>query len=107
MGLVEAGLWGLAGGAAGGLIALSSAVVAAGFHWPWRGNEDGIGPRLFVTIVGIVVGAVVAAAAHSQMSGPWPALLLGVSAPAVIRGALSRTEVAESKPGGGNDAATE
>lgn len=101
MGLVEAGLWGLAGGAAGGLIALSSAVVTAGFQWPWRGNEDGIWPRLFVTIVGILVGGVVAAAAHSQMTGPWPALLLGVSAPAVIRGALSRTEVTESKTGGG------
>jgi hypothetical protein len=100
MSLLGAGLWGLAGGGAAGLIALSSAVVTAGFHWPWHGNKDGIWPHLFVTAVGVLVGGVVAAAAHSQMTGPWPALLMGVGAPAVIRGALSRTEVAESKPGG-------
>ena len=71
--------------------------MALGHRWPWRRNEDGIWPQLFVAAVGVVVGGLVAAAAHSQMSGPWPALLMGASAPTVIRGALSRVEANERK----------
>jgi hypothetical protein len=98
MGIIEAAAWGLAGGLAAGLISLSADVVLAGFKWPWRDNDDGIGPRLFVTSVLLIVGALVAAAAHSQMTGGWPAFIMGASAPSVIRGALSRVEVTERKP---------
>jgi hypothetical protein len=44
-----------------------------------------------------VVGATVAAATHGQISAAWPALIMGASAPSVIRGILSRIEVAERK----------
>jgi hypothetical protein len=100
MGLFEAGAWGLAGGIAAGLVALSADVVSAKHRWPWADNEYGIWPRLFVIGVGLVVGAIVASAAHTQMTGPWPALLLGAGAPAVIQGAINRVEVAPSKPSG-------
>jgi len=98
MGIIEAAAWGLAGGLAAGLIALSADVVTAGFKWPWREAEDGIGPRVFVTGVLLIVGALVAAAAHGQMTGGWPAFIMGASAPSVIRGAISRVEVTERKP---------
>ena len=98
MGIVEAAAWGLAGGLAAGLVSLSAAVAAAEFRWPWRDNEDGIAPRLFVATAGLIVGALVAAAAHTQMSGGWPAFIMGACAPSVIRGALSRVEVVERKP---------
>jgi hypothetical protein len=96
MGIVEAGLWGLAGGGVAGLVALA-ADVGAEHKWPWRDNEYGIGPWLFIIAVGIIVGAVVAGAAHSQMTGPWPALLMGISAPAIVRGGLSKFEVSPNK----------
>jgi hypothetical protein len=48
---------------------------------------------LFVLASGLLLGAVVAAAAHGQMSGPWPAFIFGISAPATIRGVLSGVEV--------------
>ena len=98
MGVGTAVEWGLAGGIAAGLVALSAAIVNGGYKWPWRGNPDGIWPQLFVTCTGIAVGALVAAAAHSQMSGAWPAFLMGAGAPSVIRGAIARVEVEETKP---------
>jgi hypothetical protein len=98
VGIVPAAEWGLAGGIAASLVALSAAIAKAGNKWPWRGNSDGIWPQLFVTGTGIAVGALVAAAAHSQMSGAWPAFLMGVSAPSVIRGAIARVEVEEAEP---------
>ena len=97
MGLIEAAAWGLAGGLAAGLLSMSAAVVAAEFKWPWRDNEDGIWPRLFVTAVGLVLGALVAGAAHGQMSGGWPAFLLGIGAPSVVRGAFSQVAYTERK----------
>lgn len=97
MGIIAAGAWGLAGGVAIGLVSVSADVVTAGFKWPWRDNEHGIGPRLFVFGVGLVLGAVVAAAAHGQMTGGWPAFLMGISAPAIVRGGLSKVEVAPHK----------
>ena len=98
MGVVEAGSWGVCGGLAAGLVALGAAITAAGFKWPWKGNEDGPWPRICVYMIGVIVGTVVAAAAHSQMTGALPALLMGASAPSVVRGAVSRIEVSESKP---------
>lgn len=109
MGVIESGAWGLAGGLAAGLISLMAAVVAAGFRWPWqqvaeestppqRHVVEEVWPRLFVMSGGPVVGALVAAAASAQMSGPWPAFIMGVSAPSMVRGMLSRVEVTERKP---------
>lgn len=43
----------------------------------------------------MVVGAIVSACAHGEMSGEWPALLMGVAAPSVIQNALGVVEVAE------------
>ena len=43
------------------------------------------------------IGSAVAAAAHAQMTGEWPALIVGASASSVIRGILSRVEVTERK----------
>lgn len=89
----QAALWGLAGGGAAGLLSLSAAVVSAEFNWPWRRKDGGLGPRLFVLSVGLALGAIVAAAAHDQISGPWPAFIFGIGAPATIRGLLSGVEV--------------
>jgi hypothetical protein len=87
----QAASWGLAGGLAAGVLMLMTAVTAAGFQWPWRRDE--VGPRLFVVSCGLLLGALVAAAAHSQMSGGWPAFVMGAGAPATIRGLLSGVQV--------------
>ncbi len=68
-----------------------TAVTSAGFRWPWKRGE--LGPRLFVLGCGLLLGALVAAAAHGQMSGAWPAFVIGAGAPATIRGLLSGVEV--------------
>ncbi len=88
---VQAVGWGLAGGLAAGVLALMTAVTAAGFRWPWKRNE--LWPRLFAIGCGVLLGALVVAAAHGQISGPWPAFAMGAGAPATIRGLLSATEV--------------
>lgn len=105
MGIGEAGLWGMAGGAVAGLVSLSAAIVSANFRWPWRraSGGDGVWPYFVVGAINLVVGAVVAAATHGQIDGAWPALIMGASAPSVIRGILSRIEVTERKPGRGGD----
>ena|ERR1700722_12924517 len=87
----EAALWGLAGGAASGLLSLMTVVASNGFTWPWEKREAG--PRLFVLVGGLILGALVAAAASSQMSGPWPAFVIGAGAPATIRGLLGGIQV--------------
>ncbi|MFJ4204864.1 hypothetical protein ACIP2Y_35265 [Streptomyces sviceus] len=92
----QAALWGLVGGGAASVLSLSAAVVSAGYTWPWR-KEGELLPRLFVLAVGLVLGSVVAAAAHDQISGPWPAFIFGIGAPATIRGILSGVEV-EPRP---------
>lgn len=97
----ESGLWGLAGGAAAGLLSLMTAVVANGFQW-WPTSERW--PRLFVFGCSLLLGAGVAAAAGSEMSGPWPAFVIGAGAPATIRGLLAGVEVGPKyapKPVGG------
>jgi hypothetical protein len=96
--LVDASLWGLAGGAVAALLSLSAGVVAADFTWPWRDKADGVWPHLFVAAVALLVGAAVSGAASAEITGPWPALIMGASAPAVIRNALAKIEVSESKP---------
>jgi hypothetical protein len=95
--LLVAAAWGAIGGTAAGLVSLAADIIAAGYHWPSHGNKDGIWARLFVVAVGVLVGAAVAAAAHDEMTGAWPAFIMGIGAPAVIRGALSHLEVAERK----------
>ncbi|GII34157.1 hypothetical protein Pmi06nite_75990 [Planotetraspora mira] len=95
---MEAAVWGLSGGGAAGLVGLSAAVVAAKYKFPWPSTEERWA-RLFVLAVGLAVGAVVAAAASQQMSGPWPAFIMGVGAPAMVQGLLARVEVTEAKPG--------
>jgi hypothetical protein len=95
MGVFAAAAWGTGGGLAAGLVAVAAAITTAGFRWPW--DRETFWPRMVVTVIGLIVGALVAGAAHGQMISPWPAFLLGVGAPSVIRGALSRLEVAEQK----------
>lgn len=87
-----AALWGLAGGGAASVLSLSAAVVSAGYNWPWR-KEGELWPRLFVLAVGLILGSLVATAAHDQVSGPWPAFIFGIGAPATIRGILAGVEV--------------
>jgi hypothetical protein len=89
----QAASWGLAGGLAAGVLALMTQVTAAHFTWPWKRGE--FGPRLFVLCCGLLLGALVAAASHSQMSGAWPAFVIGAGAPATIRGLLSGVQVNE------------
>jgi hypothetical protein len=91
MSWLQAASWGFAGGLAAGVLALMTAVTTAGFRWPWKRDE--LWPRLFVVGCGLLLGALIAAAAHSQMSGGWPAFVMGVGAPATIRGLLSGVEV--------------
>lgn len=98
MGVLEAAGWGLAGGLVAGLLGLSASVVAANYRWPWRNVHDGIWPHLFVATAGLLVGGLVAASAHAQMTGAWPALIMGACAPSVIRGILARVEVVEGEP---------
>ena len=73
-----------------------TAVTSAGFRWPWERGE--LGPRLFVLGCGLLLGALVAAASHAQMSGAWPAFVIGAGAPATIRGLLSGVEVRVKSP---------
>ena len=87
----QAASWGLAGGVAAGVLALMTAVTAAHFKWPWKPGE--FGPRLFVFCGTLLLGALVAAAAHAQISGAWPAFIIGAGAPATVRGLLSGVEV--------------
>jgi hypothetical protein len=91
---MEAAFWGLAGGLAAGLFSLLASIIAAGYRWPGPLRRE-FGPRLFVFGFGVLLGALVAVAVHSQLSGPWPAFVLGVGAPSVIRGLLSHIEVQE------------
>jgi uncharacterized membrane protein len=102
MDVIQAGMWGLAGGAIAALIGLSGAIIAAGFRWPWHDDQEGKWPRLVVAAIGVAVGGLVAAAAHTQMSGEWPALIMGAAAPSVIRGILSKVEVNERKDEAGD-----
>ncbi len=79
------------------MASLMAAVTAAGFRWPWR-DEGELGPRLFVLFGGLFLGALVAAAAHGQISGGWPAFIMGAGAPATLRGVLSGVVVEERRP---------
>jgi hypothetical protein len=94
MGLLEAGAWGIAGGLAAGALSWMGTVTRASFHFPPR---DQIWGRLFVLTCGIILGAIVAAADHSDMTGPWPAFIMGVGAPSVVRGLLTGVEAIERK----------
>jgi|SRR6516164_7300186 hypothetical protein len=96
----QAAGWALAGGLAAGVLALMTAVTSAGFRWPWKPGE--LGPRLSVLGGGLLLGALAAAATHAQMSGAWPALVIGAGAPATVRGLLSGVEVRQKPlPGDG------
>ncbi|MEU4550347.1 hypothetical protein [Nonomuraea dietziae] len=111
LGLLEAALWGLAGGVASGLVSLMLAVKNAGYRWPWRtwpgrrrtgpreGDSEMFWARLFVFGATSLLGAFVAAAAHGQMAGPWPAFIMGVGAAPTVRGILSGVEVTARKDG--------
>jgi hypothetical protein len=98
MTLLSAAGYGLLGGLAVSLLALSAAITHAGFIWPWKDNPDGVWPRLTVYVSGMAVGAIVCGAAHTTMKDAWPAFLLGIAAPSVIQHALSLVEVAEKQP---------
>jgi hypothetical protein len=78
-----------------------AAVKANDYRWPWRapgGAADpgfDLWPRVSVMLGALLLGALVASAAHSQMSGGWPAFIMGVGAPATVRGALGGVEIRE------------
>ena len=97
MGLFQASCWGLAGGLAAALISLVTEVTGQGFRWPWQEVPEQIWPRLFVLACSLILGGLVAAAAHAQITGAWPAFLMGASAPTIVRGALSRVDIIEPK----------
>ncbi|WP_155368026.1 hypothetical protein [Catellatospora vulcania] len=96
MTVLQAAIWGVAGGAVAALVVLIADVVAAKFLWPYAAGTGRA--RMFVLVAQLLISGVVAAAAHQQISGPWPALLLGVTAPATIRAALANVEVTETTP---------
>jgi hypothetical protein len=75
------------------MLSLMTSVTANGFAW-W--NKEERGPRLFVFGCSVFLGALVAAAASGEMSGPWPAFVIGAGAPATIKGLLSGVEVQPS-----------
>jgi hypothetical protein len=116
MTVLDAASWGVTGGLAASMAALSAAIIKAGYRWPWRGEPDGMWPRFTVYAVGVIVGGIVSAAAHGQMSGGWPAFLMGIAAPSVIQNAIGLVEVSASGavdatvappvsvPAGGDDA---
>lgn len=81
------------------MLSLSAAVISAGYTWPWR-KEGELGPRLFVLAAGLLLGALTATAAHDSISGPWPAFIFGIGAPATIRGILSGVEVEPRRAAG-------
>ncbi|MFE3639052.1 hypothetical protein [Streptomyces sp. NPDC059168] len=83
-------------------MSFTAAVVSAGCRWPWkrtRGRAQGgdVWPRLFVAAAEAVLGTLVAAAAHEQISGPWPAFIFGIGGPAAIRGLRSGVEVTNAR----------
>lgn len=86
-------MWGLAGGGAASVVTLCLDIRAAQYHWPWSAEGGELAPRMVVLLAGLLMGAVVSAAAHDQISGPWPAFIFGIGAPATIRGILSGVEV--------------
>jgi hypothetical protein len=91
----EAAGWGLAGGGAAGLVQFAAAIVAAGYLWPYR--RDQLVPGLAVFTIALAVGALVAAATHDSLRGPWPALVMGLGAPATLRGLLAGVQVEQHK----------
>jgi hypothetical protein len=93
----QAASWGLAGGLAAGLLGLMTTVTKAGFKWPERAQ---FWPRMFVIGCGLFLGAIVAAASSSQMSGAWPAFVIGAGAPATIRGLLVGVQIDTKLPPG-------
>lgn len=93
---MQAATWGVAGGLAAGIVQFMTAVSAASFQWPWTRRE--LGARVFVLCCGLLLGALVAAAAHSQMSGAWPAFVIGAGAPTTTRGLLSGIKVDATPP---------
>jgi hypothetical protein len=109
MGLWQAAAWGVVGG--GAVVALNFAgdLLNSRFRWPWLRDE--VGPRLVYAMIQLVLGGIVTAANHSQVTGAWPAFIIGISAPAVVQGIVARVEVTHSgsptKTGGGPLAETE
>ena len=103
LGVWQAAAWGAVGGGIAVLANLLAQVVQRGYRWPWRSRKNVASAYLFVAVGSTVLGAAVAAAASAQMSGPWPAFIMGVTAPSVVRGILGSVEVAERKTDGEGD----
>lgn len=86
------------------MVSLTAAVKDAGYTWPWR-RQGELGPWVYVLAAGLLLGGGVAAAASSELSGPWPAFAFGVGSPAIIRGLLTGVEVTPREDGA-NEAPT-
>lgn len=97
MALWVAACWGAAGGGAVWLLGLGTDLAKVQFkNWPWP--RATIGPRLAFLAIQLGLGSVVTAANHDQITGSWPAFILGISAPAVVQGIIARIEVEPDKP---------
>jgi hypothetical protein len=96
LGLWLAAVWGALGGLVAVLTNLLFQLTHNGYRWPWHRRRKMLPAYLFVAFGSVLLGAIVAAAASAQISGPWPALIMGATAPSVIRGILGRVEVSES-----------
>jgi hypothetical protein len=72
MTFIGASGFGLLGGLAASLLALSASITKAGFKWPFRGEPDGICPRFTVYAIGVILGGIVSACAYGTMKAVGP-----------------------------------
>jgi len=101
MTLWVAAAWGAVGGGAVAMLNFGADLLEAKFRWPWP--RDTVGPHLAYVAVQLLLGALVTAANHNQVTGAWPAFIIGISAPAVIQGIVARIEIEKKNPVGDGD----
>jgi hypothetical protein len=104
--VVAAALWGGAGGLTAVITSTVSDMMGGGDHGRrWPGWQQ-VSAQLFAAVLYVAGSVILAATAAAQMSGPYPAVLIGATAPSVLRGILRRVEVSERTGRGGDDAGT-
>jgi len=81
----EAALWGIAGGLCVEALELLTHIQGNARKWSWRRPiPQGLSAFIASTLIRVGVGAILAAANSSEITGALPALGLGVGAPLVI-----------------------